>query len=224
MVNGKRFFENIWAVKGDSEYERYANDFTNQHLPLDMIIAARNYAPKKIDGEYVCGLNAFRAALTMIEHEKNERGLSTITFPEIRHYPTSWVLFIGTIGPDPQQYASFIDDWCRGGCGYIIRSNNWQEIENRIKTSLNNGKPVIALGSSGGYAHYFNIVGWGNQYVLVLDNGGRLHCAHRRYIIDFMNVSLPFASGFNIFIVAYNLEFFFSCPSLKNYEIFDLSY
>ena len=39
-----------------------------------MIKNAKKYAPKKMDESYVCGLNAFRVVLTMIEDRQKING------------------------------------------------------------------------------------------------------------------------------------------------------
>jgi hypothetical protein len=145
---------------------------------------------QSINASYVCGLNAARCCLLMKNYTK---------LPGINNFPYTYpVVDVESLrmGPKPDVYAEWIKQWC-SGVSYKIQCSSWSEVHSFIITNLNEGNPVIALGSECFQAHYFPIVGWRSNCVFVLNADGQLHSASDDYIKFFMNVRIPTISGYS---------------------------
>jgi len=123
------------------------------------------------------------------------------------------------MGPRPAPYTDFLKNWFpSGSVGYKYGQESFGDVESYIKTEISKGNPVIALGSEGGQAHYFAIVGFGKQgvkipilffpnffieyeVVYVLDNSGNLGYVSYSFYKDFLGVSIPSVSGYSCWSV-----------------------
>ena len=188
FTNGPNtFFKNVEYIQPE-ELQRCSEKLSN--TKLDRI---KTY--NKIDGEIVCGLNAFRLALKL-------HGVEDSHFPEFSDfYPFCDKTFFIDHGPKPQEYCKFIANWSKiydeFDVNYKYGRKNLQELNRHdwLRESLLNDHPVICLGSMGFNAHYFVVVGIeskdGNlEYVYALSNEGGLLRMQGSYFLSFTDVKI----------------------------------
>ena len=165
---------------------------TSNGADLSESMIQRAITHTSVDGNYMCGLNAFRCCLRMKDYTK---------LPGKEDFPYTFPLIdmeMLRMGPRPADYAQWMQKWCLKLDAHIYH-HSWDETIEFIKKHIREGNPVIALGSSGCLAHYFPIVGFGNGQIFVLKSNGKLLSASEDWLKYYMDVRIPTISGHSAF-------------------------
>ena len=100
------------------------------------------------EGSYVCGLNAMRIVLTILNRDN-------CWLPKKSDYDP-YCFIENKVGPRNKKYQEFAE-WCVSGTKYKAYFSNTRTPKCFIESSINRGWPVIVLVSDGFSAHYFVI-------------------------------------------------------------------